>query len=536
MYKNSRFKKNLIIFAIETHGPMKNRSNTILYRPKAYSILLDLLFIFLSVILTLYLAPLTTEVPFAKYWMIILQYVLVWTFFSYLAARYKKMQGQQYFNSIFKLSASSFLTILVLWYLMSLPAYDNFSLRVILAFTILLFLINLIFLTFYFAVQNAVEYSDEDEIRKNVDDKVDETIFQRAAPLDNDSYDRLKDSVCLIDGRPVFDFISRHVDLKLDHNYVSYAANFWDIRNLDPNKIFNLIIFKRLNFVGDMSRLLALVNNKIPAHGYFICAFEEKNVRNFTFYQKYPKWFAQVISSLDYVYHRVLPKLFLTKGFYKMMTDNSLRSLSKSEVLGRLQYSGFEIMSEKKIEQITYVVSRKRRTVKMDLQEKKYGFLIKLRRMGLKGKKFNVYKFRTMYPYSEFIQSYMYNKYYLQRGGKINKDIRISPVGKFLRKYWLDELPMIYNMLKGDMKLVGVRPLSEHFFSLYDEELQILRTQFKPGLLPPFYADLPNTLEEIQMSEMKYLRECEKSGTFMTDLRYLKKILNNILIKKARSA
>jgi lipopolysaccharide/colanic/teichoic acid biosynthesis glycosyltransferase len=85
------------------------------------------------------------------------------------------------------------------------------------------------------------------------------------------------------------------------------------------------------------------------------------------------------------------------------------------------------------------------------------------------------------------------------------------------------------------MKIVGVRPISKHYFSLYCQELQELRVKVKPGLLPPFYADMPKTLDEIQASEMKYLRSCEKNGSFFTDLSYLWKIIVNILFKKARS-
>ena len=122
-----------------------------------------------------------------------------------------------------------------------------------------------------------------------------------------------------------------------------------------------------------------------------------------------------------------------------------------------------------------------------------------------------------------------------KEGGKFKRDYRVTTLGGFMRKYWLDELPMIYNLLRGDMKLVGVRPLSNHFYSLYSKELQQKRNKFKPGLLPPFYADMPKTLSDIENSEMKYLIACEKRGVFITDLRYLFLILNNILIKKARS-
>lgn len=105
------------------------------------------------------------------------------------------------------------------------------------------------------------------------------------------------------------------------------------------------------------------------------------------------------------------------------------------------------------------------------------------------------------------------------RGGKIAGDYRVNAAGRFLRKTWLDELPMLINWMKGDLKLVGVRPLSSHYFSLYSEELRALRIRTKPGLIPPFYADMPGTLDEIQESERRYLEQYLRSP-FLTDWRY----------------
>ena len=85
------------------------------------------------------------------------------------------------------------------------------------------------------------------------------------------------------------------------------------------------------------------------------------------------------------------------------------------------------------------------------------------------------------------------------------------------------------------MKLVGVRPLSEHFFSLYTKELQTLRINTKPGLIPPFYVDMPTTLEEIMASEIKYLKAYKKRP-YQTDFIYFFKSLYNILIKNKRSS
>ena len=140
-----------------------------------------------------------------------------------------------------------------------------------------------------------------------------------------------------------------------------------------------------------------------------------------------------------------------------------------------------------------------------------------------------------MYPYAEFVQQYVFEKNSLSQGGKIKNDPRITSYGRFFRRIWIDELPMFINLMKGEMKLIGVRPLSKHYFGLYTKELQEKRIKFKPGLLPPFYADMPKTLDEIQASEMKYLLKCEKNGVFVTDFKYFWNILFNIVFRKARS-
>ena len=84
------------------------------------------------------------------------------------------------------------------------------------------------------------------------------------------------------------------------------------------------------------------------------------------------------------------------------------------------------------------------------------------------------------------------------------------------------------------MKIVGVRPLSRHYFELYRKEVQERRIKYKPGLIPPFYVDMPSDLEGIQISEIKYLDAYDRYP-FLTDFRYFWKSLWNILFRKARS-
>ncbi len=139
-----------------------------------------------------------------------------------------------------------------------------------------------------------------------------------------------------------------------------------------------------------------------------------------------------------------------------------------------------------------------------------------------------------MHPYSEFIQEYVYNMHDLGDGGKFRDDFRITSWGRFARRIWLDELPMLINLFKGNMKLVGVRPLSQHYFELYRPEVRDRRIRYKPGLIPPYYADMPEGLDEIQDSELRYLNAYDKKP-LLTDTRYFLRSIRNILFLYARS-
>ncbi|MGD8389073.1 MAG: sugar transferase, partial [Desulfobacteraceae bacterium] len=214
-------------------------------------------------------------------------------------------------------------------------------------------------------------------------------------------------------------------------------------------------------------------------------------------------------------------------------TKGKNRLISRAEVLGRLFFCGFNVIAEEEKEDRIYFIAQKVKTPSLD-ESPSYGPLVQLNRYGSNGTPMKVYKFRTMYPYSEYLQEYVYRLQRLQRGGKFKDDFRVTELGRFMRSTWIDELPMLYNWIKGDMKLFGVRPLSQHYLSLYDEELQALRAKVKPGLVPPFYADLPETLEEIKESERRYIKSY-LHRPIRTQFSYLRKAFVNILIKGARS-
>ena len=93
---------------------------------------------------------------------------------------------------------------------------------------------------------------------------------------------------------------------------------------------------------------------------------------------------------------------------------------------------------------------------------------------------------------------------------------------------------MLINLIKGEIKLVGVRPISRHYFNLYSDELKKIRVKFKPGFIPPYYVHMPKNFNEIMDSEMRYLKEFQKNPV-KTDLKYLFLALKNVLLGKIRS-
>ena len=109
--------------------------------------------------------------------------------------------------------------------------------------------------------------------------------------------------------------------------------------------------------------------------------------------------------------------------------------------------------------------------------------LYKSKRVGKKGKTFTCYKFRTMVANAEDLKEGLYhlNERSNRLLFKIEKDPRITRLGKILRAYSLDELPQLWNVLRGEMSLVGPRPPLPSEFNQYSLE-HLKRLDVKPGL------------------------------------------------------
>ena len=347
--------------------------------------------------------------------------------------------------------------------------------------------------------------------------------------------DILKDLIPLeaIKNKDVRRMIDRNsTENKKLHLYVNTINRnlFLSYRNHSLELIVNTFKVNHLQYIN---KFLEIVNIKLKRGGKFILCVETLVQRRERHNKKFPHLFRPINITVEFLLHRLWPRLpFLRKIYFWIWKKNSKR-ISYAETLGRLHSCGFEYVEEIMSEGITWLVVRKRDHPLLSF-DVTYSPVVKLKRIGKNGKIISVYKMRTMHPYSEFLQEFIYKNNKLTKGGKFKDDFRVTSFGRFMRRTWIDELPMILNLFMGDLKIVGVRPLSKHYFSLYPPEIQKKRIKYKPGLIPPFYVDLPDTLDEIVSSESRYLDQYEKSP-FLTDFKYFWIALWNIVFKKARS-
>ena len=501
------------------------------YKPHIGYLAADAITLLLSVVIVLAWFPLSTNIPFQKYDSFALVFSTIWLISSYLCQRYLPIRYMRMDKDLRNLVLSAFFTFGCMYGYMWLKSGKQFSIWVLLTIWLVMLVMSLVYLVLKHAYRYALNAEEKPSVAV---ERKPQAVLRSPEELSEEEKQSLQTSILEFSNDATLRYLARYVNLYSSNTFTLRSSELYNIQKLQNYRYDTLINFMPLNQIRGVNKLFATVNDKLPDDGIWICCYEPQSVTKRNILNRY----SLVVSWLYYIafflYKRVMPKLFMTSRLYFDITEGKNRVLSKAEVLGRLCYCGFEIVAERKIGDLNYVVARRKYRPQI-IEKRVYGIFVKLNRVGKNGKMFNVYKLRTMHPYSEFLQAYIYDKYSLQEGGKFNHDIRISTLGRIARKYWLDELPMLFNLLKGDMKLVGVRPISQHYFSLYTKELQDKRTRHTPGLLPPFYADMPKTLEEIEASEMRYLTMCEEKGTLRTDFIYFWKIVFTIIFKRARS-
>lgn len=127
-------------------------------------------------------------------------------------------------------------------------------------------------------------------------------------------------------------------------------------------------------------------------------------------------------------------------------------------------------------------------------------------RIGKGEKAFKLYKFRSMTDQHD------------EQGNLLPDEVRLTSFGKKLRSTSLDELPELFNIIKGEMSIIGPRPMPTAYLPYYKEEERIIHT-VRGGLIPPDVLTLHSVFDwdEQFRNEVNYA----KHVTFLTDLRIL---------------
>jgi exopolysaccharide biosynthesis polyprenyl glycosylphosphotransferase len=131
-------------------------------------------------------------------------------------------------------------------------------------------------------------------------------------------------------------------------------------------------------------------------------------------------------------------------------------------------------------------------------------------RIGLNKRRFKIWKFRTMVPDAEGLMATLESRNEAQGPVfKMKNDPRVTRVGRWLRRASLDEVPQLFNVLRGDMSLVGPRPLPVRDYEGFNKDWQRRRFSIKPGITCLWQVNGRSgiSFDQWMLLDLKYLDE-----------------------------
>lgn len=305
------------------------------------------------------------------------------------------------------------------------------------------------------------------------------------------------------------------------------------ISRTDKKRLSLVVLNTKVNDLKKINAAFKKCYDRLIPGGYFVICYNNIDGIEDKLKKSFPAWPYYLILPFHRLFCSVLSKIPKLDEFQEWLSHRHNRAISWIEVSGRLAYCGFDVQVEERHQDIQYVISRKTK-IPSDNPRPSYHPIIALDRVGLYGHVIKIHKFRTMYPYSEFLQKKVFEENSLSTTGKFNTDYRITTMGKILRKYWVDELPQLIDWLRGEIKLVGIRAMSIHFFSLYPKEYQELFVKVKPGILSPIFDESTGNFNQIVETESKYLQSYLKHP-ILTDVSYFFMTIHQIIFRGIRS-
>lgn len=363
-----------------------------------------------------------------------------------------------------------------------------------------------------------------------------------------------------IDTKAIFSGLASNSDTALNNfikkNLPNSQGNTGSVLLLDdvPNTVavriedemVGLIVGQiSINHVRRLNKYLEYCVGRIVMGGYLVVRYTSLENTLEDLRRRHPGLLYWPSFIINFLWVRAIPKIpgidkLYFSPLFSWIDDLRLkiakrrnRVLSKAEAWGRLAYFGMHVIDESEGDGEVFLIARR---VEPPIKGRmpSYYPVVALEKVGLGGAAIHTHKLRTMYPFSEFLQKRLYEDHGLASTGKFKNDFRLTEIGRFLRRYWLDELPQLFDWLRGDIKLVGMRATSRHFLSLYPKELYDLYVQIKPGLIPPIFDESTSGFDQIVNVELTYLKSYWKQP-IRTDVKYLIRTFTDIVFRGVRS-
>ena len=446
----------------------------------------------------------------------ITQYLLVfipWLLSIWLShkhrPKYYQKKAKYILAPFFRGYIVQFIVSVVLFYLFSLNG--NSSFYILIQSLGLYYAVEIIIYLFIIKIKSTKEYKKEEiEIKKYKQEKFNiETV--NYVDLDAVSQEKLQ--------------FGKKVLLDLYDADKASKKGHYSIDDLNK-EVDLLIINESVNNIKDINSFFKNCHDKVTVGGFVVVSYTnlEDIESKINSYKGVIKFFKKV---KFYVFDRAFPKLPVLQKIHSLVTKGKKKVISRTEVWGRLLYHGFDVKKEIREGDKMYLIAQKDRTISEN-PSPSYAPLIRLNRVSMYGNLVKIYKVRSMYPYSEFLQEKVYEMNSLSSTGKFSEDFRITKLGKMYRKYWIDEFPQFLDWFRGTIKLVGIRAMSQHFFSLYSKEYQELFYKVKPGIISPIFDEETDSFETIQKIEQEYLEKYLKNP-LKTDFEYFFITLKHIL-------
>ena len=177
----------------------------------------------------------------------------------------------------------------------------------------------------------------------------------------------------------------------------------------------------KLNHIPQLNDYLDDWNHEMKVGDQLDCVAFTSHQEFDTIKKKYPFGLGRIFVLLAYVWNEMCPKIKSTKKFYFFLTRERHRTYSHTEILGRICRAGFKIVHEDTELGYLHVVAEKR-SEPLERNDTCESPILKMKRVGKDGKWIEVYKFRTMHSYSQYLQDYVYEKNNLNSNGNLNNN------------------------------------------------------------------------------------------------------------------